>query len=428
MPGAASMTTDIGRPAAPVPRSAAVALVGTCAAIYLVSQFLRNSVGVIAPDLAAEMSLSAGAIGLLSSAFFFTFAAAQVPLGVALDRYGPKRCMLVCAVIAVAGAIAFAVATTPAALVGARILMGLGSSCYLMAPLALYARRFPPERFAALAGIQIGIGTVGTLLVTAPLAFASAAIGWRATFLTVAGVVVVCALLVALVIREEGSDTARAVHRETLAESLAGIAAVARTPSFVPVFLMHTVCYASYVLIVGLWGGPYLAHVYGLGLTARGDLLLIPALTQIVGVVLWGYAERLFGAHKPLVLAGGLATAGALGALAWFGRLAPLPLAILLGVFGFVAAYIPVLIAHGRALLPAPLVGRGITLFNVGTIGGVFVSQFVTGMLIDLYPEQAGVYPPDAYRLVFAVQAAAVIIACAVYGLAAREPGRGEPL
>jgi MFS family permease len=422
------MTTDIGRPAAPVSRGAAVALVGTCAAIYLVSQFLRNSVGVIAPDLAAEMTLSAGAIGLLSSAFFFAFAAAQIPLGVALDRYGPKRCMLACAIVAVAGAIAFALATTPAALVGARILMGLGSSCYLMAPLALYARRFPPETFAALAGIQIGIGTVGTLLVTAPLAFASAAIGWRATFLAVAGVVVVCALLVALVIREEGADTARAVHHETLAESLAGIAAVARTPSFVPVFLMHTVCYASYVLIVGLWGGPYLAHVYGLGLTARGDLLLIPALTQIVGVVLWGYAERLFGAHKPLVLAGGLATAAALGALAWFGRLDTMPLAILLGLFGFVAAYIPVLIAHGRALLPAPLVGRGITLFNVGTIGGVFVSQFVTGLLIDLYPEQGGTYPPEAYRLVFACQAVAVVIACAAYGLAAREPGRGEPL
>ena len=331
-----------------------VPLVGTLAAIYLVSQFLRNSVGVIAPDLAAELDLSAGAIGLLSSVFFFAFAAAQIPLGVALDRYGPKRCMLVCAVIALAGTIAFAFATTPAALVGARALMGLGSSCYLMAPLALYARRFPPEKFAALAGIQIGIGTVGTLLVTAPLAFASAAIGWRATFLAVAGVVVVCGFLVALVIREQGSEVGRAPRHETLAASFAGIAAVARPPSFLPLFAMHALCYSSYVLIVGLWGGPYLAHVYGYGLTARGDLLLIPALTQIVGVVLWGYAERAFGAYKPLVLAGGIATAACLGALAWFGRLAPLPLAILLGVFGFAAAYIPVLIAHGRALLPAP--------------------------------------------------------------------------
>src|SRR5690349_21340211 len=100
-----------------------VMLVGALAAIYLVSQFLRNSVGVIAPDLAREMSLSAGEIGLLSSAFFFSFAAAQVPLGIAIDRYGPKRCMLVCAAIAFLGTFAFAIATTPAGLIAARILM-----------------------------------------------------------------------------------------------------------------------------------------------------------------------------------------------------------------------------------------------------------------------------------------------------------------
>src|SRR6266478_9632189 len=100
-----------------------IALVGTLAAIYLVSQFLRNSVGVIAPDLAAEIGLSAGEIGLLSSAFFFAFAAAQLPLGVAIDRYGPKRCMLVCAVVVIVSALSFAAGRTPAELTAARIAM-----------------------------------------------------------------------------------------------------------------------------------------------------------------------------------------------------------------------------------------------------------------------------------------------------------------
>src|ERR1700712_2909734 len=116
-------------PAGPSLRGA-VTLVGALAAIYLVSQFLRNSVGVIAPDLAREVGLNAAEIGLLSSAFFFSFAAAQIPLGIALDRYGPKRCMLVCAAIAFAGTLVFATATTATGLVCARILMGLGSSCY----------------------------------------------------------------------------------------------------------------------------------------------------------------------------------------------------------------------------------------------------------------------------------------------------------
>jgi MFS family permease len=397
-----------------LPRGA-VLLVGALAAIYLVSQFLRNSVGVIAPDLAREIGLNAAEIGLLSSAFFFAFAAAQIPLGIALDRYGPKRCMLICAAIALLGTLLFAVATTLAGLVTARILMGLGSSCYLMAPLALYAKRFPPERFTLLAGIQIGIGTVGTLFVTAPLAWASAAIGWRATFFVVAGFVVAGALLVALVVPEDAAERIEAGRRETFRESLRGVLEVARMPSFARIFVMNVVSYSSYVLIVGLWGGPFLSDVYGYGLTARGDLLMLPAISHIVGVVAWGHAERYFGAYKPLVLAGALATAAAFAVLALLGKPEPRTLAIWLTVFGFLPAFLPVLIAHGRSFLPSHLVGRGMTLFNIGTMGGTFVVQLVSGALIDLFPAQAGVYPLDAYRLVFAAQAAAILVASAAY-------------
>jgi MFS family permease len=399
----------------PVGAPHAILLVGTLAAIYLVSQFLRNSVGVIAPDLAREIGLNAAEIGLLSSAFFFSFAAAQIPLGIALDRYGPKRCMLLCAVVAFLGTLAFAVATTPAGLVTARVLMGLGSSCYLMAPLALYAKRFPPERFTLLAGIQIGIGTVGTLFVTAPLAWASAAIGWRATFLVVAGFVVACAILVALVVREDSADRTDIGKRETLRESLRGVLEVTRMPSFWPVFLMNVVAYSSYVLIVGLWGGPFLSDVYDYGLTARGDLLMLPAISHIIGVVVWGHVERYFGTYKPLVLAGALATAAALGLLAALGKPEPRTLAIWLTVFGCLPAFIPVLIAHGRSFLPPHLIGRGMTLFNIGTMGGTFVVQLVSGALIELFPAQGGVYPLDAYRLVFAAQAAAIMVASAAY-------------
>jgi MFS family permease len=158
-----------------------VALFATLVAAYLISQFLRNSIGVIAPDIAAEMSIPASDIGVLSSVFFFAFAAVQLPLGVAIDRFGPKRCMLACTAVVIASALMFAAGRTPAELVAARVVMGVGTSCYLIAPLALYARRFPPGRFAMLAGLHMDIGTLGTLLATAPLAFAVAAIGWRAS-------------------------------------------------------------------------------------------------------------------------------------------------------------------------------------------------------------------------------------------------------
>src|SRR5689334_14700007 len=128
------MFMDTGIKAAPTRQETALFLVGALAAIYAISQFLRNSIGVIANDLARELSLSATQTGLLSSAFFFAFAAVQIPVGIAIDRYGPKNTMLVTAALTVVSTILFALAPSASALIAARALMGLGCSTFLMAP------------------------------------------------------------------------------------------------------------------------------------------------------------------------------------------------------------------------------------------------------------------------------------------------------
>jgi MFS family permease len=120
------------------------------------------------------------------------------------------------------------------------------------------------------------------------------------------------------------------------------------------------------------------------------------------------------------VLAGALASAAALGLLAILGKPDPRLLVAWLAVFGLLPAFLPVLIAHGRTLLPPQLLGRGMTLFNIGSMGGTFVVQIVSGALIDLFPAQDGVYPLDAYRLVFAAQAVAILVASAAYLTARR--------
>lgn len=393
--------------------AAAAALVATLIAIYIVSQFLRGSVGVIAPDLASEIGLNAAEIGLLSSAFFFSFAAVQLPLGVAIDRFGAKRCLLVCIAILITGAVVFATAGSPAMLILGRMLLGLGCSSALMAPLAIYAERFPPERFATLTGLHLGIGSLGILLATAPLGWAAATIGWRATFLIVAAVALTIGLLIALVVRERGNR--ERAGKETFAESLAGVVTVIRTPGVGRLFLLNLAGYSSLMLVLGLWGGPYLAHVYGYGLKERGDLLLIAAVAQILGLLCWGPLDRLFRSYKIPVLLGGTVSVAALVLPAAIGALPPLGLGVWLAVLGFANGYTPAMIAHGKALFPPHLVGRGITLFNTGTIGGVFLTQAISGAVINLFPAEGGAYPLDAYRTVFALQAAFLTLACLAY-------------
>jgi MFS family permease len=419
------MTVQSPSTAQSIAGNAAALLVGTLISIYIVSQFLRNSIGVIAPNLAADLGLSAAQIGLLSSIFFFSFAAVQIPLGMALDRFGPRRCLLVCAVIIMAGIAVFAYARTPGELIFGRMLLGIGASSAFMAPLAIYARRFPPQQFASLTGLQIGIGTFGALIATAPLAFATAAVGWRMSFLAVGVFTLFVTIALALVVKDDGAAGPATAKPETLRESLAGIVAVLRTRSVWPVFGMQFVAYSSFVLVVGLWGGPYLTHIYGYTLEERGAFLLIPVLAQIIGSLLWGPTDRLFGSHKFPVLLGGALSGATLGLLAFAGTLPPAMLVVWFAVFGFLSAYAPVLIAHGKALFPAHLVGRGLTIFNIASMGGVFVVQAISGIVIGLFPAGAdGAYPHDAYRTVFGLQVAVVLLAMAAY-LRAHDPAKG---
>lgn len=409
------MTIEQSVPAQRLLSVTALAILATLGVLYIVSQFLRNSVGVIAPNLASEVGLSPLEIGLLSSMYFFVFAAVQLPLGVALDRFGPKLCMLVSVVITVIGCAVFALAQGAAGLVTGRALLGLGTACFLMAPLALYARWFAPERFSTLGGIHLGIGSLGALAATAPMAYSTATFGWRATFLGVGAFTIAIGLLTLLIVSDQPPGTKATTRRESLSESIAGIWAVIRTPSIGRIFMIQLASYPSYILVVGLWGGPYLTHIYGYDLKGRGDILFVAALAQIVGSFFWGPADRLFGRHKIPIM---LACSFSCTALAAFALLGMMPAPLLVAVFallGFSTGAVSIVLAHGRSLVPSHLLGRTMTLLNIGTMGGGFVVQLISGAVIELFAGEGGAYPLIAYQVVFGLQAAFMLVALAVY-------------
>ena len=315
----------------------------------------------------------------------------------------------------VLGCVLFAVAHETGGLVAACAVLGFGTASFLMAPIAIYARWFPPDRFSTFAGIQLGLGSLGAIFATAPLAYATASVGWRMTFLGVGVCAALIGVLVWLIVTDDPPGVKHTPRTETLRESIAGIWQVIRTPSMGRVFMMQLSIYPSYVLVVGLWGGPYLTHIYGYDLKGRGDILFVAALAGVLGSFLWGPSERLFGRYKvPVMLGAGICFAS-LALLAGFGTL---PVPLLLAVFatiGFSTGMVSVLMAHGRSLVAPHLLGRTITLLNIGTMGGGFLVQFVSGAIIDLFPITAGAYPLQAYRVVFGLQAALVLVGLIAY-------------
>jgi MFS family permease len=387
-------------------------LIAVLVSAYAISQFLRNSIGVIAGDLSHELALTATQTGLLSSAFFLSFAAAQIPVGIAIDRYGPKRTMLATAVLAVAGTALFALAPSAPVLIAARVVMGLGCSTFFMAPLVIYARRFPPERFAALASLQMGLANIGTLAATAPLAVSAAHVGWRGSFLAVAALAVAVALLIAWVVPK---DADAGPERESWGEALRGVMAAVKVRSFWRLFFVQLTVYSSFATVVGLWGGPWLTDVHGADAATKGNILLLGASAQMGGLLLWGALDRFWGSHKKPVFIGAGTTVVLLSVVAFLPL--SLPSATLwFVVFGLFIAITPILTAHGKSLFPRALTGRGITLMNIATIGGAFLSQSVTGLLMDLVGRQeSGAYPPEGYRLVFAALGGWLLLSLVFY-------------
>lgn len=383
---------------------------------FLASQFYRVSNAVIAPELMRGLSISAEEMGVVTGIFFLTFAAAQLPAGVLLDRFGPRRTMSALFVVAVAGSAAFAMADGVIGLAVGRGLIGLGCAAGLMGSLVAIARWFPPGRFAGMSSLLYTLGGAGFLLATTPLAWASATIGWRGAFWLMAGVTALLAVLLYSVVRDapEG-HTARERAPETAGEVWAGLKAVMANRQLWFICAIQFVNYGTVLAVVGLWAGPYLNDVHGLDGVSRGNVLLVLNIAMLVGVMSFSVIERWVNSRKWTIGGGALLSVALLLVLALTPNMGLWIAATLLVLFGLTSAYIMLIHAHARAVLPDHLVGRGLTLQNLAVFLGVFVIQSITGFIVGGFGVTGEAAPESAYRAVFGFLAVVTLGAVAIY-------------
>lgn len=397
-----------------------IILVAVLCAAYMISQFLRSSTGVIAPDLMQELSLAPQSLGVLSGAFFFSFAASQIPVGLMLDRYGARVSMSLLMGFAVVGSALFATAQTLFWLTMARVLMGIGCSCLLMGPLMIYTRWFSRARFATLSGIQIAAGTLGGIMATAPLAWIAMWVGWRGAFTGTAALAALMGVLVWLIARDappgqSGSPPLHDKARESLWQSLLGFGAILRNPSLPHLLLLQFVGLGSAATLLGLWASPYLHDVHGLDGPARGNVLLVMAASTAMGMLFWGQMDIRFDSRKKPVLLGAGMSAAMLGTMMALGAPSLATVTVIFTIIGFCNGYAAIAIAHGRAIFPDHLIGRGISLLNMGGMAGAGVFQYIAGVIIGQFAAPGTAAPPDAYRTLFGFLAVALVFALLVY-------------
>ncbi|MDP3860285.1 MAG: MFS transporter [Phaeovulum sp.] len=339
---------------------------------YVLSQFYRACLAVLAPTLGTEIGAAPGDLAVSLGLWYAGFALMQLPVGAALDRIGPRRTVSVLLLLGGGGGAAvFALATGPWGVHLAMLLIGIGCAPVLMGGYYIFARMYAPAVFGTLAGAMIGVGSLGNLAGSTPLAWVIGAAGWRQTLWGLAAITA----LVAAAIWRFTRDPARAERAPGASGSVLGLL---RIPGLWAILPLMAVNYVAAAGLRGVWAGPYLTQIYGADTAAIGKATLVMGLAMVAGNFLYGPADKLFGSHKRVVF-GGNAVLAAILATLWLAPDAGLwqATALMAGA-GFFGATFPAIMAHGRSFFPAHLVGRGVTLLNLFSIGGVGVLQFAS--------------------------------------------------
>ncbi len=375
---------------------------------YFLSYLYRTVNAVIAPDLIAELGLGASDLGLLTSAYFLTFAAFQLPLGILLDRYGPRRTEAALLVIAALGAVTFASADSTGWLIVGRAMIGFGVSACLMAAFKAFVMWFPAARLPLVNGIQMAAGGLGALAATAPIEMALHVIDWRGVFYALGGITVVVAGLVLTVVprrRERSPDLPGRSQVE-------GVVQVFTSPLFWRIAPLTVASQATFLSVQSLWSGPWLRDVGGLERAAVANHLLLIAAAMICGFLLMGLIAERLGRLGIRPVAVGIVGMGLFitvqTVLVWQWRDGALAAWMLFGFFG-TAGILPY--AALTQSFPPALAGRVITGLNVMVFSASFLAQWGIGTIIDLWPKTAsGGYAPDGYRAAFAVMLALQVL------------------
>jgi len=368
------------------------------AAGYVLSYFFRNVNAVISTELSRELTLSPGALGLMTAAYFVAFGALQLPAGMLLDRYGPRRVEPVLLAVAAVGALAFALADDMPGLLFARALIGAGVSVCLMAPLKAIAAWYPSERRASLsAWIMVAAG-VGALAATTPLELALRVASWRAIFVGLA----ITTLAAAVLIAWQVPDTPPAPSIGARAQ-WAGVRQVLSHRRFWWIAPVASTGIGSFMAVQGLWAVPWLMEVNGFERAVAAEHLFAMGVTMLAGYLALGIAATRvarYGVHPRHLFGAGFA----LNAVCLAAILARLPGTWMwwplygLGATVNVLAFTVLNDGFG-----VELTGRANTALNLLMFIGSFSWQWGIGIVVDAARSGFGLGVDAGLKLAFAL-------------------------
>jgi len=395
--------------------------------LFLLSQFYRASIAVITPELIADTGINTSELSLISAAFFYAFALAQIPIGIYLDRFGARRTMTFLSIVAAIGALIFAWADSFEGLMTGRLLLGIGMACNLMGTLTLLTLWFSPVRFATLTALVVSIGTAGNLIAATPLVLLVQNFGWRITFTLFSG----ANLLLVLIFYAIVTDGPKALNqsddedlRPSLRDTLSGIENLFHTRDYWIISLGTFCRYGIFAAFQALWAGPFLMNVMGLSAITTGNMIFLMNIGLIFGGPTCGIlSDRILKTRKGVVL-GGLAGLSSIMLVMAFlpasvNRAVLYVLFFLCGIFSSAGM---VMYSHIKERVPLNKAGAAMTGINFFTMAGAAVFLQGLGAIMQHF------FPVDtlgsgAFQTVFIICSVCLAVTALIY-LQTRETRR----
>jgi len=380
------------------------------AALFFSYAFLqRVSPSVMVEELMRDFAVGAAILGNLSAFYFYAYAGLQIPVGLLMDRVGPRRLTTAAALLCAVGSLVFAVADSTAVASLGRLLIGAGAAFSWVGVLTVITQWFPPHRFALLGGLAQAAGMAGAVLGQAPLAAAVSEVGWRATVLVIGGAAVFFAVALWLVIRDQRHAESSAIG---LGEGIRRVAANRQTWLNALFGLTMT---GPMLAFAGLWGVPWLTTVHGMERAPAAATLSLMFVGWAFGAPLLGWLSDHWQRRRPVMVAGSALAGVALALALYLPGLPLIAFSALIIIHGFGASCMVLSFAAAREHNPAFLSSSTYGFINTAVIGSGALFQPLVGLLLDLHWDGTLVagarhYSAGSYALAFAILPAGCMV------------------
>jgi len=358
-----------------------------------------------------DLSAGGGLLGALAGAFFYSYAAMQLPAGLLADSWGARRATSAFYLAAAVGAACMGLAPDAPWAMAGRILVGVGMSMVWVSTLKTLAEWYPPERFAAMTGLLVACGGLGSLVASAPLAWVAQAVGWRNAFLGLAALSLCVAGLLWGVVRDTpaqaGFKGRHVPHglppgRQALWPGVRAVLSNRWGWLLAAWFLLDNGIFFS---LAGLWAGPYLTHVHGLGPGASGLILAMFSVGLMTGgPAMSVFSTRIVKSRKQALTLSALLLCAILGVFWRLPDALPAPwLFALFYLVGVTAGATPVVaFTSVRELFPASLAGTAVGIMNIFPfVGGALYQPLLGGVLESFGRDASGGFTVEGYRAAF---------------------------